>query len=79
MLTVTAVGDTAPGWLTLYPQGQPLPATSTLDFDPSAYAVANGAILPVGSGGQVCVEVGTVNSAPGGAQVVLDVSGYLLP
>ena len=79
MLTVTAVGDTTPGWLTVYPQGQPLPATSTLDFDPSAYAIANGAVLPLGSGGQVCVAVGTVNGASGGAHVVLDVTGYLLP
>jgi hypothetical protein len=77
VLNVTAVGYGAPGWLTAYPAGQPVPATSTLNFDTSEYAMANGAIMRIGSGGQVCVNVGTVNSAPGSSQVVLDVTGYL--
>jgi hypothetical protein len=77
VLNVTAVGYATPGWLTVYPNGQPVPATSTLNFDTSEYAMANGAIMRIGSGGQVCVNVGTVNSAPGSSQVILDVTGYL--
>jgi hypothetical protein len=77
VLNVVAVGYQVPGWLTVYPMGQPEPATSTLNFDTSAYAVANGAIVRIGSGGQVCVNVGTVNSAPGGSQVILDATGYV--
>jgi hypothetical protein len=76
-LNVTAAGYTAPGWLTAYPAGQAVPATSTLNFDTSEYAMANGAIVRVGSGGQVCVAVGTVNNASSSAQVVLDATGYL--
>jgi hypothetical protein len=77
VLNVTAVGYGTQGWLTVYPSGQAVPATSTLNFDTSEYAVANGASVGLGSGGQVCIQVGTVNSAPGSAQVILDVLGYL--
>jgi hypothetical protein len=79
MLNVTAVGYGTRGWLTAYPSGQSVPNTSTLNFDPSEYALANNAIVRVGSGGQVCVAVGTVGSAPGGSQVVIDATGYVVP
>jgi hypothetical protein len=77
VLNVTAVGYNARGWLTAYPNGQSVPATSTLNFDTTEYAMANGAIIPLGTAAQVCINVGTVNSAPGSAQVILDVVGYL--
>jgi len=48
-----------------------------LNFDTSEYAMANGTIVAIGSGGQVCVNVGTINGAPGSANVLLDVVGYL--
>jgi hypothetical protein len=79
ILNVTGVGYTGPGWLTLFPNGQPLPATSSVNFDSVEYAMANGAIITLGSNGQVCVGVGTVGSAPGSSQVILDVIGYLMP
>jgi hypothetical protein len=79
MLNVTAAGYATKGWLTAYPNGQRVPATSTLNFDTTEYAMANGAIIGVGTGGQVCVSVGTINAAPGSSQVILDVVGYLLP
>jgi hypothetical protein len=78
VLNVTAVGYGARGWLTLYPGGGALPPTSTLNFDPSEYAIANGTIVGLGNNGQVCVDVGTVNSAPGASNVLIDVVGYLL-
>jgi len=77
VLNVTSVGYTAPGWVTLYPAGQSVPATSTLNFDPHAYAIANGVIARLGSGGQVCAFVGTLNAAPGSAQIILDATGYI--
>jgi hypothetical protein len=77
LLNVTAVGYGVPGWLTVYPNGQAMPATSTLNFDRNEYAIANGSVIRVGSGGQVCVAVGTVNSVPGSSQVILDATGYL--
>jgi hypothetical protein len=77
VLNVTAVGYATRGWLTVYPSGQPVPATSTLNFDPSEYALANGTLARIGPDGRLCVSVGTVNSVPGSAQVVLDATGYL--
>jgi hypothetical protein len=77
LLNVTAVGYGTQGWLTAYPNGQSVPSTSTVNFDPSEYAVANNAIVRVGSSGQVCVEVGTVGSTPGSSHVILDATGYL--
>ncbi|HEV7662764.1 MAG TPA: hypothetical protein VGQ62_04455, partial [Chloroflexota bacterium] len=79
IVNVTAVGYGTQGWLSVYPNGQAVPATSTLNFDPSEYAMANGTIMAIGSGGQVCVNVGTINSAPGSSNVLLDVVGYLTP
>jgi len=79
ILNVTAVGYGTQGWLTVYPAGQPVPATSTLNFDPSEYAMANGTLVALGTSGQVCTNVGTPNGVPGAAQVVLDVVGYLAP
>jgi hypothetical protein len=76
VLNVTAVSQTTPGWLTLYPQGQPVPTTSTLNFGPSEYALANGSLMQLGNGA-VCVNVGTVNNAPGSVNVILDATGYL--
>ena len=56
---------------------QAVPATSTVNFDRSQYAFANGTLTRIGGGGQVCVSVGTVNSAPSVTQVILDATGYL--
>jgi hypothetical protein len=81
ILNVTAVGYATNGWLTVYPYGQPVPATSTLNFNNalSEYAIANGLIVRLGSGGTVCVNVGAVNSVPGSSHVILDVVGYVAP
>jgi hypothetical protein len=61
LLNLTGVGYTNLGWLTLFPNGQPLPSTSTLNFDTHEYAIANGAIARIGTSGQVCVNVGIVS------------------
>jgi hypothetical protein len=77
VLNVTATGYGANGWLTVIPNGQAVPPTSTLNFGPVQYAMANNAIMGAGSGGQVCVKAGTVNSVPGSSQVILDATGYV--
>ncbi|MBV9173789.1 MAG: hypothetical protein JOZ81_27305 [Chloroflexi bacterium] len=78
VINLTGVGYAKPGWLTAFPSGQSLPATSTLNFDISEYAVANGAIMALGPDGKLCVNVGTVNNMPTTSQIVLDVVGYLV-
>ena len=61
VLNVTGVGYTSLGWLTLFPNGQAVPSTSTLNFDTTETAIANGAIARIGTSGQVCVNVGRVS------------------
>ena len=71
VLNVTGANYTANGWLTLYPNGQSVPSTSTLNFDTRDYAFANGVIVKLGTGGQVCVNAGNSSS-----DVILDAIGY---
>src|SRR5205823_11403340 len=71
VLNVTGVGYSANGWLTIYPNGSSLPATSTVNFDTHEYAIANNAIIKLGSG-QVCADAGQSAS-----QLILDVVGYV--
>lgn len=52
---VTAVGARDPGFLTVYPCGQPLPASSNLNVMPGVAVVGNLAISPVGPDGRICV------------------------
>ena len=42
VLNVTGVGYSQYGWLTVYPNGQAVPSTSTVNFDTREYAIANG-------------------------------------
>jgi hypothetical protein len=49
-----------------------VPTTSTLNFDADVSAIANGAIVRLGTNGQVCVSAGMT-----AAHVILDATGYL--
>jgi hypothetical protein len=72
LLNITSVGYTGNGWLTAFPSGQAVPATSTLNFDTREWAIANNTFLKLGSNGQVCVAAGQSAS-----QVIIDAVGYL--
>jgi hypothetical protein len=72
VLNATAVGYAGNGWLTLYPAGQPLPATSTINFDSDEGAIANNTIVKLGTNGRVCAHAGQAAT-----QLLLDVVGYL--
>jgi len=72
----TTSGHPAGGHLTVWPAGQALPATSNLNYAPWQHAIANMAVLRLGTGGtsgQVCA-IGQP-----GVDLVLDVVGYLAP
>lgn len=85
VLNVTGVRYPTAGWLTVYPNGQAAPASSDLNIDPRPFVdpflnpgtaydmTANSVIARVGSGGQVCVRVGTIGALPGSSHVILDV------
>jgi hypothetical protein len=70
LANLTVVGHPADGHLTVYSAGNPVPATSNLNYDLDEYAVANNAILRV-TGNQVCAVGAT------GTHLIVDVFAHL--
>ncbi len=60
------------GYLTVWPTGQPQPVVSTLN-NPTATTVANAALVPSGTGGDISVY------ASQSTQLVADIDGYFAP
>lgn len=84
-VNVTAVGPNGPGFLTLFPTGGTLPLVSTLNFASGEPALANGAIVPLGTYSATAPYDLTIYSrivGPGAGEtggtihMVLDVTGY---
>lgn len=69
-LNVTVTGTNAPGFLTVWPGGQPRPVASNLNWAAGA-TVANLVAVKVGPGGTV-----RVYNALGDAHVIFDVAGW---
>jgi subtilisin family serine protease len=67
-LNVTATETQAPGFVTVYPCGQPVPTASNLNFAPQE-TIANAVITRIGAGGKVCL----FTYAP--THLVVDVNG----
>jgi hypothetical protein len=70
-LSITVTGQTQGGYVTVYANGEPRPATSTLNFAASGN-LSNNAIIPVGPDGQIAIY----NHGTGTDQVLLDLTGY---
>jgi hypothetical protein len=70
VLNVTAVGSTAPGYLTVFPTGTTRPTASNVNYV-AGQTVPNAVIAKVGAGGQV-----SVFASGGCPNVVVDVVGY---
>jgi hypothetical protein len=71
-LNITVTGATAPGHLTLYPAGAPVPSTSTINYRPGQTR-ANNAIVTLGPAGDIAVACA---QASGAVHLILDVTGY---
>ncbi|MFJ8439878.1 hypothetical protein [Kitasatospora griseola] len=69
VMNLTAVSPTATGWITAHADGQPLPATSNLNFT-AGRTIANLVTVPVVNG-----KVDLRNSA-GTVDLIADVAGY---
>ncbi|HXY42021.1 MAG TPA: hypothetical protein VEQ10_20260 [Vicinamibacteria bacterium] len=78
VFNVTVVAPTDFGDLRIYPAGTTMPLASVINWVTSDFAVANGAIIPVGSssGNHVSVRVDMPNGSTGKVDVILDVTGY---
>jgi hypothetical protein len=71
-VNVTVTGATSSSFLTLWPSGGARPLVSTINFDSSDPAVANGAIVPLSTAAN---DLSVFNSG-GAVHFILDVTGY---
>jgi Zinc carboxypeptidase len=72
ILTVTATNTTAPGFVTVWPGGQPRPTASNLNITAAGQTLAATVASPLGSG---AVDVAVDSSA----DLIIDVSGAFVP
>jgi len=71
-MNVTVTGASQNSWLTIWPSGQAQPFVSTINFNQTDTALANGAIVPLSTNAQDLA----VRNAQGGVHVIIDVTGY---
>jgi ABC-type branched-subunit amino acid transport system substrate-binding protein len=71
VMNVTLTGPIAPGFITVYPDGTPLPTASDLNFV-ARQTVPNLVVAPVGTDGKIDFYNGSSNSV----QLIADVEGY---
>jgi hypothetical protein len=69
VLNVTVTNPAAPGFVTVYPCGSPLPNASSLNFGVGS-TVANAVVSKIGVGGKVCVFT------PVATDLIVDVTGW---
>jgi Tfp pilus assembly major pilin PilA len=69
-LNVTVANATGDGFITVYPCGQPLPATSSANYV-GITTVANNVITALGENRSVCIHTGQA-----AADVIVDLMGY---
>jgi hypothetical protein len=75
-LNLTVTGATAPGYLTVYPQGSAIPLASTINFG-AGQTRANNAIVRIGTGAAIAIFYG---QAPGNTvNVIVDLNGFFTP
>ena len=72
VLNVTVTNATAESYLTVWPDGQPMPGTSNLNFV-AGQTVPNRVIVPVGVNGTI-----DIYNAAGRVDVVVDLNGWFL-
>ena len=71
-VNITVTNATASSWLTIWPSGSAQPFVSTINFDSTMPAVANGAIVGLSSNTNDL----SVANAVGSVNVIVDVTGY---
>ena len=78
VFNITIVSPTDLGDIRIFPAGTPMPVASVINWVTADFAVANGAIAPVGlsGGNHVTVHVDMPPASTGQVHLVLDVTGY---
>jgi hypothetical protein len=77
-LNVTLVNPSAAGFVKIWPFGSAEPLVSTINAAAHEPAIANGAIVPLGSDAtfQISLKYGTAPPPGATAHVIIDVTGY---
>ena len=81
-MNVTIAAPTDFGDLRLSPAGQPIPLASVINWSTTDSAVANGAIIPMGTdglGNHVTVHCDMPVGSTGQVHLIIDVTGYFAP
>jgi RHS repeat-associated protein len=74
-LTITAAYPTQLGHLRSFPEGEPMPQTSVVNFDPTGGQNSTASVVAkVGTNGRISIH----NVSVGSVHVVIDVQGYFL-
>ena len=73
VFNLTAAGTAGPGFVTAFPAGAAMPATSSLNFMAPVGAIANLVTVSLGNGGRVALFASTATD------LILDVTGYYTP
>jgi hypothetical protein len=78
VFNVTVTEPTDFGDIRIFPAGTTMPLVSTSNWVTTDFAVANGAIVPVGlsAGNHVTVQVDMPPASMGQVHLILDVTGY---
>lgn len=71
-INVTVTNASSTSWLTIWPSGGSIPVVSTINFDASTTALANGAIIGLSTNTNDL----SVQNAVGTVNVIIDVTGY---
>ena len=72
-LNVTTTAVDGPGYATVWPHGQAMPATSSVNVSEPGETAANAAVVPVGQSGML--DMSTFEAA----HLVVDLTGYWVP
>ena len=75
-VNVTVANPTGAGFLTLYPTGVDKPWISVINWVSTDYALANGAVLPLGAASAGEVSAYQESNGGGTVDLILDVTGY---
>jgi hypothetical protein len=81
VFNVTITEPTDLGDLRIYPAGTTRPLVSAINWLAADFAIANGAIAPMGSSGgdNITIWVDMPPNSTGKVHVILDVTGYFAP
>jgi hypothetical protein len=76
VLNITVVGPTVGGHLQVFPSGQPLPSTTTMNFDAGEPALGNETVVDLAQGVNQDLSLATYSPQSGTVNVIVDVFGY---